>query len=297
MDNNCLSVIFSDKAYNAIIRETFEWDPLETGGILLGHVLDNGYWIVMEVLPPGYAEQGDGNNVFHEMGYFEYNHTFVNYLAQSVATQYETPLELLGLWHRHPGSMDHFSGTDDKTNSEFAALCPHGTISGIVNVDPQFRMTMYHLPHSSEQHNACPQYKTVDIEVGTDLIPDEFFLLKYIHGEVADLHPCLPAHKDNNETTLRNVHNADTNAELRNVIKKKDFIIIVLSTILFLLSLLLMKDNIISAMKYIEQQGKELVNPKSNPPKSSTENRSVQEGKDTNGGAAHAIGNKTQKRE
>ena len=62
MDNNCQLVVFSDKAYNAIIRETFEWDPVETGGILLGHILDNGCWIVMEVLPPGYGEGREGDN-------------------------------------------------------------------------------------------------------------------------------------------------------------------------------------------------------------------------------------------
>lgn len=84
----CNIVIFSDKAYNAIIRETFEWEPVETGGILLGHILDNGCWIVMEVLPPGYSEGREGDNVHHEMGYFEYNQRFVNYLANSVATQY-----------------------------------------------------------------------------------------------------------------------------------------------------------------------------------------------------------------
>lgn len=72
----CNIVIFSDKAYNAIIRETFEWEPVETGGILLGHILDNGCWIVMEVLPPGYSEGQEGDNVHHEMGYFEYNQRF-----------------------------------------------------------------------------------------------------------------------------------------------------------------------------------------------------------------------------
>ena len=40
-------VVFSNKAYNAVIRESFDKDPVETGGILLGHTLDNGVWIVM----------------------------------------------------------------------------------------------------------------------------------------------------------------------------------------------------------------------------------------------------------
>ena len=194
MDNTCQLVVFSDKAYNAIIRETFEWNPVETGGILLGHILDNGCWIVMEVLPPGYGDGREGENVFHEHGYFEYNSRFVNYLSSSVAGQYNIPLELLGLWHRHPGSMDHFSGTDDGTNSTFAANNPYGAISGLVNVDPQFRLTMYYLPHDNNQNRISGRlnYQRVDVEVGSDLIPEEYFKLRYYTGDEKTLHPYAP---------------------------------------------------------------------------------------------------------
>lgn len=202
MSNECIGVIFSDRAYNAIIRETFEWDPVETGGILLGHILDNGYWIVMEVLPPGYGESREGDNVFHEMGYFEYNQKFVNYLAHSVANQYEIPLELLGLWHRHPGSMNVFSHTDDGTNTTFARLNPHGAISGLINVDPQLRMTMYHLPNNAMPQFGRPPYEVVDVEVGSELIPEEYFRLKYYNGEEKDLHPYAPV-KNHRTSKLR----------------------------------------------------------------------------------------------
>ena len=208
MDNNCKLVVFSDKAYNAIIRETFEWDPVETGGILLGHVLHNGYWIVMEVLPPGYGEGREGDNVYHEMAYFEYNRKFVNYLAKSVAEQYEIPLELLGLWHRHPGGMDHFSGTDDGTNSSFAAQNPHGVISGLINVDPQLRMTMYYLAHSDARTYGRPNYQRVDVEVGSDLIPEEYFKLRYYQGEERDLHPYAPHRTNRPVRTPQQIYNA-----------------------------------------------------------------------------------------
>ena len=192
MNNNCQLIVFSDKAYNAIIRETFEWDPVETGGILLGHILDNGCWIVMEVLPPGYGEAREGDKVFHEYGYFEYNRTFVNYLAKSVAEQYEIPLELLGLWHRHPGHMDHFSGTDDGTNCTFASQNPQGVISGLVNVDPQLRLTMYYLAHNDAISGRRPNYQTVELEVGSELIPEEYFRLRYYRGNERDLHSYAP---------------------------------------------------------------------------------------------------------
>ena len=177
-------VVFSNKAYNAIIRESFDKDPVETGGILLGHILDNGVWIVMEVLPPGIK-------CIFERAYFEYDDAFVNYLAQSVANQYKIPLELLGLWHRHPGSMDVFSSTDDGTNTTFALQNPSGVISGLVNIDPQFRLTMYHMenPRNVVRQYTRPNYERIDVEVGDDIIPEEYFQLKYYDGEGSNLNP------------------------------------------------------------------------------------------------------------
>lgn len=182
MSENCQMIVFSNKAYNAIIRESFDKDPVETGGILLGHILDNGVWVVMEVLPPGI------NSIFRP-AYFEYDEEFVNYLAQSVANQYKNPLDLLGLWHRHPGSMDFFSSTDDGTNATFASLNSSGAISGLVNIDPQFRLTMYHLDHCQSPVVTRPRYERIPIEVGDDIIPDEFFVLKYYDGDESCLNP------------------------------------------------------------------------------------------------------------
>ena len=180
---NCQMVVFSNKAYNAIIRESFDKDPVETGGILLGHILDNGIWIVMEVLPPGI-------HCIFERAYFEYDDAFVNYLAQSVANQYKNPLDLLGLWHRHPASMDFFSSTDDETNATFARQNPKGVISGLVNIDPKFRLTMYHLDRSlgAIGYNR-PNYEKVEVEVGDDIIPEEYFELRYYDGGDCELHP------------------------------------------------------------------------------------------------------------
>lgn len=177
IDNHadCHMVVFSNRAYNAIIQESFGKNPLETGGILLGHVLDNGVWIVMEVLPPG------PKSIFQE-SYFEYDEAFVNYLAKSVADQYKQPLDLLGLWHRHPESMDVFSTTDDGTNITFAQLNPVGVISGIVNIDPNFRITMYHLECPMEQLMERPNYSLVDVEIGDDIIPNKYFELRYFNG-------------------------------------------------------------------------------------------------------------------
>lgn len=192
MNNVCNIVVFSDKAYNSIICETFKWDPNETGGFLLGQVLDNGTWYVIEAIPPGYSEGSRQDRVFHEVGYFEPNTTFTEYMANIVANQYDKPLILLGLWHRHPGSMDFFSGTDDETNSRLAQSESWGIISGLVNVDPKLRLTMRHVPNDISSQRGRPNYEIVDVEVGSDLIPEEFLKLKYCTDEERDLHPYAP---------------------------------------------------------------------------------------------------------
>ena len=234
MSDKCQMVVFSNKAYNAIIRESFDKDPVETGGILLGHILDNGVWIVMEVLPPGIK-------CIFERAYFEYDDAFVNYLAQSVANQYKIPLELLGLWHRHPGSMDVFSSTDDGTNTTFALQNPSGVISGLVNIDPQFRLTMYHMenPRNVVRQYTRPNYERIDVEVGDDIIPEEYFQLKYYDGEGSNLNPFVErshtrmsrsvrtegtGHRTINEDPLdiRNTIQGNLNREDENYVEAQD---------------------------------------------------------------------------
>lgn len=225
MSSNCQLVVFSTKAYNAIIRESFDKDPVETGGILLGHILDNGIWIVMEVLPPGI------NSIF-QYAYFEYDKDFVNYLAQSVANQYKRPLDLLGLWHRHPGSMDVFSHTDDGTNSIFARQNPVGVISGLVNIDPNFRITMYHLDHPTGRSLERPNYSVVDVEVGDDIIPEEYFELRYFDGNESDLHPSVAqrtcnfqprqiATEQENHVYGENLSEEDTGLDIKSTISRQ----------------------------------------------------------------------------
>jgi hypothetical protein len=162
---DCTHVVFSDEAYNDIIAETFTKDPLETGGILLGHILDNGIWIVIKVLPPGWRST-------FQYAYFEYDEHFVNYMVQIEVKKYDLKLNLLGMWHRHPGSMDTFSGSDEDTNHILADLNSKGAISGLINIDPRFRITMYHISQSLY----C---KRVEVSVGNDLIQERFFKLKY----------------------------------------------------------------------------------------------------------------------
>lgn len=223
MSVHCNLIVFSNKAYNAIIDETFRKDPIETGGILLGHRLDCGAWLVMEVIPPGFSS-------IHQYAYFEPNADFVNYLMDSVSSKYNIPLELLGLWHRHPGSMDVFSGTDDATNLAYAKLHPYGAISGLVNVDPNFRLTMRHV--SNPLH-----YEIVDVEVGDDLIPEDYFKLR--HFPEKGLNPAPYSEKKNDWTNIGSMSEQKSNSINEKTIAiqtKKTDIKYLKSTILILLS-------------------------------------------------------------
>ena len=76
-----------------------------------------------------------------QTAYFEYDQVYINHLINKVSRLYATQLDLIGLWHRHPGSFDSFSGTDDGTNTKYAELDKQGAISALVNIDPQFRLT------------------------------------------------------------------------------------------------------------------------------------------------------------
>lgn len=171
-------VVFSDRAYNAMVSETFAHDPIETGGFLLGYSLDNGCRIVVEAIPPGPKST-------HRTAFFEYDTPFVNYVANTVARQYQMPLRLLGLWHRHPGNMNTFSSIDDETNARLAAAHSDGILSGLVNMVPDFHLTLYYTV-------SFGKYAAVPFAVGDSLIPETYLTLRHT---AVGLHPALPAKK------------------------------------------------------------------------------------------------------
>ncbi len=158
-----MKVIFSDRAYASVLAETTEKIKTETGGLFLGKI-ENDVWYIIEAIDPG------PKSIF-EIAYFEYDTKYTEHLINKIANLYDTELELIGLWHRHPGSFDIFSSTDDGTNSKYASMRPQGAISGLVNIDPDFRFTMYHVSQPCK-------YSKITYEVGNDKIPEkllEFF--------------------------------------------------------------------------------------------------------------------------
>lgn len=136
-------VVFSARAMACCMAETLHHGRNETGGILLGHRCGR-VWFVVEVVDPGPAS-------IHRPAYFEYDQGYVNHLVNKLRWYYQKPLDLLGMWHRHPGSLDSFSGTDRETNRRFLRQAPQGILSAIMNIDPQMRMTVYHINQDGEE--------------------------------------------------------------------------------------------------------------------------------------------------
>lgn len=154
----CHKIVFSDRAFAQIYTETQARISTETGGLMLGHYHE-GVWYVIETCDPGW------NGVF-QVAYHEGDERYENHVSSILARLYRHPLVFLGMWHRHPGSLDTFSGTDDITNWRYADICTAGgCISGLINYDPEFRMTFYYCEHTDAP---SMRYTRVDVEVGDD---------------------------------------------------------------------------------------------------------------------------------
>lgn len=182
-----MKVVFSDRAFAAIMAETTEKIKTETGGLFLGS-FEDGIWYVIEDIDPG------PKSIF-EVAYFEYDQQYTQHLINKIANLYDKRLTLIGLWHRHPGSFDQFSSTDDGTNSKYARMRKEGAISALVNIAPEFRLTMYHVDQP------C-RYSVIEYDVGNHLIPDEMLRYKspekfanlmagIISDEYKDFHPSV----------------------------------------------------------------------------------------------------------
>jgi proteasome lid subunit RPN8/RPN11 len=164
-DTRCERVVFSDKAYQAVIAETYEHLGRETGGDLLGHRVD-GVWYVLETVDPG-------PNAVHNPSTYAKDHPYVKHVINKTARLYKHGLELLGCWHVHPSGSDTFSSADDAVNTNYVSRCESSAISGLVNHNPEFRLTMYHV--------TLPlHYTKVSVQVGDSLIPKDMFAVRSI---------------------------------------------------------------------------------------------------------------------
>jgi len=163
-------VVFSRRAYTAIVAGTLENISTETGGVFLGHYQD-GVWYVIETIDPGPKTKFSSVTLEMDLDY-------INHLGNKLNKLYNRPLRLLGIWHRHPGSMDVFSSEDDLTNAELLRDDPHRAISALVNIDPHFRITVYALRPSGYSR---PGYTRIAYSQDDAAIPEE--LRRFVSAE------------------------------------------------------------------------------------------------------------------
>ena len=133
----CRKIVISDRAYTSIIAEALSRDPDETGGILLG-IVDKDVWYVVEATDPGLS-------TFHNRVHHEMDDKYHNHVYPVISRLYENDLCLLGLWHRHPGTLNTFSGDDNRTNASYSDAIGNGTLSFLLNFVPDGQLTCYYL--------------------------------------------------------------------------------------------------------------------------------------------------------
>ena len=88
-----MKVVFSNRAFTSILSETTEKIKTETGGLFLGTVEDD-VWYVIESIDPG------PKSIF-EVAYFEYDQKYTQHLINKIANLYNHRLTLIGLWYSH----------------------------------------------------------------------------------------------------------------------------------------------------------------------------------------------------
>lgn len=141
---DCIYVVISERAKLTILNEVLSHGDKETGGILLGNFI-NRVWYINEVIDGGLDE-----NTIHRTGFFRYDNEYINHRLSKVNNIYADPLTIVGVWHRHPGSMDTFSSQDLESMAGLVNDARVGMLSMLVNVDPDFRMTFYYCNKKGE---------------------------------------------------------------------------------------------------------------------------------------------------
>lgn len=132
----CIHCYINDRAYASVITEVMTNGQDETGGVFLGYIINRAWYIVESVDP--------GLDTVNQRTFFQWDTDYVNHQAERLSRIYQRPLTILGFWHRHPGSMDYFSGQDEATIKINLDELRFGLLSMLVNVDPKLRMTFYY---------------------------------------------------------------------------------------------------------------------------------------------------------
>lgn len=155
-------VLLADKVLSFMLDEVALYPGTETGGVYLGY-RNRDIVYVVECVDPGW-------NGIHTRTDYEYDREYVDHCSNRLRRLYRLPLEQVGIWHRHPGNMDIFSSIDEGVNRAYASMHVRGSISALVNIDPNIRITMY----SVQTAGRGLQYDRIKCIIGDEYIPSEY---------------------------------------------------------------------------------------------------------------------------
>lgn len=112
-------VIFDVYVRRLIWNELHKFPLVETGGVLLGYVTDEGVYVKETVYG---GEQG-----IREPGMFQYDISYVEQQSNKVASGYKPPLVLVGIWHKHNHTLEPaFSRADYEMHNKLLKQCEEG---------------------------------------------------------------------------------------------------------------------------------------------------------------------------
>ena len=148
-----MQITISARAMKRMQNELSSWPGVETGGVLLGYKRKDSI-IIIEAVDGGYEK------AIREPGRFQYDHKYVQHVCNQIINQYEPPLDLVGLWHKHNHSYSPlFSDEDMELNDQLCSLVK-GTCCSIL-----FQKRLEH----------CEEYlmRTCLVELGKKIIEVE----------------------------------------------------------------------------------------------------------------------------
>ena len=151
----------SSKAYDSLMMECdrFIDTKLETGGVFLGIIYNDNYYII-ENIPPG-------ENSRHGHNSFEYDAYYVSKVSTNIANKYISKLDVLGLWHTHWDGLPIFSASDMSLNNKYTEIYERNIISAIITGDRNIELYVYEVEYDRN-------ISLLNLNIGNEYIPKQY---------------------------------------------------------------------------------------------------------------------------
>ena len=162
-----MKVVYSKRSFVSMVLESEYYTNMgkETGGVLLGQIRDNIYYVLESILP--------GFLAHHKSGSFKYDNDFVDYTATHLSSIYNVPLEVVGVWHTHINAPSVFSPADQMLNEKFLTMSVDNRVLSVIITESSERMiNCFDVSKTGTQ--------AINYKVDDSLIPYEFRQYKQI---------------------------------------------------------------------------------------------------------------------